>query len=227
MISQDFWNEISLFSRVLIPVSGGVDSTALFQLFQEQGIDFELIWNDTMRSLPSSRVTLCKYILNSGKQFYITHPVTPQNTITKLTKKAMKRIVDGDIKYNKKSIPCCWHLKEKPFLHWLRKHRSLDMLVISGIAGYEGWQRQAFLAGLRKKGTYLHYHITKDVWFAYPLRDYTKKQDGLNLKEYINNKAVRSGCYTCPIITLFEEAILKSNPEEKERMDRSKKVYNR
>ena len=55
------------------------------------------------------------------------------------------------IKYNKKSIPCCWHLKEKPFLQWLKKHRSLDMLVVSGIAGYEGWQRQAFLSQLRKR----------------------------------------------------------------------------
>ncbi|MFX0204399.1 MAG: hypothetical protein ACFFDT_00310 [Candidatus Hodarchaeota archaeon] len=223
IVPESFWDEISIFTRYIIPVSGGVDSTVIALEFYKKGIAFELCWNDTRRSLKTARYTLSK-LFQLGVPFYITYPKKKQREITLETKEAMKKIVSGSVKYDKNRIPCCRWLKEEPFKRFLKTHTDEETLIVSGIAGYEGNQRQWVVHKLRKNNTFLKFHKTKKRWFAYPLRDYTTQKQGKFLKNYTFNteyKAVRSGCYTCPIVALFEEAI----EEDMKRIERSKRVY--
>lgn len=223
IIPEMFWNEISIFSRYIIPVSGGVDSTVIVDEFIKKGLDFELVWNDTRRSLETARFSLAR-LFESGYPFYITYPKKNQREITLETKEAMKKIVSGEVEYNKKRIPCCRYLKDEPQARFLKEYTDSEYLIISGLAGYEGNQRQWRMYELRKNNTFLRFKVHEKRWFAYPLRDYTTKKDGIFLKHYGKNlpyKAVRSGCHTCPIVALFEEAI----EDDIKRIERSKKVY--
>lgn len=222
---KEFWDEISIFTRYVISVSGGVDSTVIVNEFQNQEIDYELFWNNTLRSLVTSRDILSKIFRYTNKQFTIVIPHHPQKLITAKTKATMKRIVAGKLKYNTKTIPCCYYLKIAPFYKWLKEHTDQETLIISGIAGYEGRRRQINLGKLRKQNTFIKHLKVPKRWFAYPLRDYTKNIQGRFLENYLNttdyHDTVRSGCYTCPIVALFENAI----EEDQARIDRSKKVY--
>lgn len=209
----------------MIPISGGKDSTIIVEYFLKQEVDFELLWNNTGRALKSARQTLCDIFRTTGKPFYITLPTDDQSMITTKTKAAMTAIVNGEKKYNKKSIPCCWYLKEKPAKQFLKDHTGEDTLIVSGIAGYEGFQRQMFLSQLRKRKTFLHYHTTKNRWFAYPFRDVTSRAKAAKttvcLSRTVFENTQKSGCHSCPIVALFEKACI----DDLKRVERSKKVY--
>jgi len=173
----------------------------------------------------SARRIIWKLFLLSGFQFNITYPEEKQSVITKKTKRALRRILNKEITKNKKNIPCCRYLKEDPFLKFIDEHTELNTLFISSIAAYEGNQRDAFLRQIRNKDTFLHYHVTKNRWFAYPLRDYIFKKEGQFLKSY-GQYAIpgveRSGCHSCPIPALYDELLIE---EDQKRIERSKKVY--
>ena len=46
--------------------------------------------------------------------------------------------LDEEITRNKKNVPCCYYLKEKPYLKWLKKNTDNFSLIILGLASYEG-----------------------------------------------------------------------------------------
>ena len=227
VIPDEFWNELSIFSggEIFIAFSGGIDSSIVVNEFLKRGIKTNLLWNDTRRSMESARNTLSYLFRLSGFQFYITYPKVDQKIITQKTRTALQRIIRGEITKNKHNIPCCRFLKEKPFLDFINDFTEENSLFISSIAAYEGNQRDVFLRQLRNKDTFLHYHITKSRWFAYPLRDYIYKSDGDFLKSYGQlhiPKVERSGCHSCPIIVLYEELLIE---DDLQRVTRSKKVY--
>lgn len=227
VIPSKFWDEISIFSgsEIFISFSGGIDSSVVVNEFYNKGIKANLLWNDTRRSMKSARKTLALLFKVSGFQFYITYPETDQKKITMETRRAVQRIIRGEITKNKHNIPCCKYLKEKPFLGFINNHTEENSLFISSIAAYEGNQRDAFLRQTRNKKTFLHYHVTKNRWFAYPLRDYIFKNDGKFLKSYgqLHIPGVeRSGCHSCPIPALYDDLLIE---EDQKRLERSKKVF--
>lgn len=226
IIPKAFWDEITIFDKYEVSVSGGVDSSAVAVAFHNRGIPFSLVWNNTRRSMPTARIVLAQ-LFRLGHPFTIIYPHHSQKMISRKTKAKVKYYYENPtVKYRKNDLPCCYYLKKAPF----RKHKiDAGTLVISSIAGYEGEQRQTRLGTLRKKNTFLRYKTSDKRFWAYPLRDYTRKRDRLILQNYLfNNKFYRvrnSGCYSCPVIVMFEEQILKNDPSEKERINRSKKVY--
>ena len=227
IFSQEFWDEISVFTRIVIPVSGGIDSTVVFLEFTRQGINFELVWNNTLRSMRTARITLSRYIFNQGYPFTILYPLHEQKFISKKTREVMAKIVSGQQQFRKKSIPCCYYLKEAPMTKWLKKHTNEETLIVSGLASYESMQRNIHLGVLRKKSTYIRFLKVQRRWFAYPLRDFNHKSDRLMFKAYLHLhkiKAMRSGCVTCPIVALFDEAMIKQG-EDPGRVRISKKVW--
>lgn len=227
IIPDEFWNEIQHFSRIIIPVSGGLDSTIVAYEFYRRGIEAELLWNNTIRSLKTARDILVRLFKMTGWPFYMTYPQEKQNWITKKTQRNIQRILDGEIQMNKKNIPCCYYLKEKPAAIWLREHTDRDALIILSIAGYEGMQRQIRLGEIRNRNTFLRFKKKEKRWYGYPLRDYTsRKISWKKLTDYVATTPFfdvkPSGCHTCPIVYFNP----KSEPN-KTRVKASRAVYGR
>lgn len=227
IIPEKFWDEISIFSgyEIFIGFSGGIDSSIVVKVFLEKGIKFNLIWNDTRRSMKTARNIIARMFRVSGSLFHITYPEEDQKVITEKTRENIRRIIRGEITKNKHNIPCCRYLKEDPFLDFIKQHTDPNSLFISSIAAYEGNQRDAFLRQIRNKGTFLHYHVTKDRWFGYPLRDYIFKTEGKFLKSYAQLHITgvdKSGCHSCPIPAMYDNLLIE---EDNIRLERSKKVW--
>jgi len=223
IITKAFWDEISVFNRIILTVSGGIDSTYLFLKFHEQGVKFELFHNHTLRELQTAQYTI-QEILRHGNQFYVAYPGDDLAMITRKTKEALKKINMGIIHKVKKNIPCCYYLKEKPYHQWIKQNTDSMDLIVSGLAPYEGMQRNIHLGVLRKRNTYLRFLKQLKRWVAYPLRDMNFQADRKYLEYYVNQfiKTQRSGCYSCPIIALWEDLLIE---EDDERRNRSLKVW--
>lgn len=229
IIPEEFWKEISVFTRYVIPVSGGIDSTIIVHEFHNRGIQVELLWNNTRMSMPTARRTLSWIFRITGYPFYITYPDHDQKMILQKTRKIVEKIVTGEWgrKYKRNDLPCCYYVKKAPTKKWYKENTDQETLVINGIAGYEGEQRQTRCGTLRKNNTFLRYHRTFKVWMAYPLRDYTSPNfDGPFLEAYIRttpySETRHSGCFTCPIPAMFEHLMIE---KDQERLERSKKVW--
>ena len=224
MIPKAFWDEISVFNEYLIPVSGGVDSTYIYQIFKERGLKFSLFWNNTGRSLPSAREVL-SVIFSEGYPFDITYPYHDQKMITEKTRAAVEKILKTG-KYHKP--PCCYYLKEAPYIKWMKKHTGENTVVVSGLAPYEGSQRGMRLGQLRNWNTFLRFKKVENRWFAYPLRDCTKRNTKQKMRDFLYERGLdvkQSSCFTCPVVAIYEEAIVKQRPDQKEIAARSKKVW--
>lgn len=229
VIPKAFWDEISVFDDIIISISGGVDSSAVAIAFYIQGLNFELLWNNTLRSMKESRETIIQLMKTLKKPIYILYSPYDQKWITKRTKKKVEEIVAGKIAYNKRNIPCCYYLKEAPVIQFAKKQTDHNILFISSIAGYESMQRQIRLGELRNKNTFLRFKVREQRWFAYPLRDYTNRKQRVILQNFLAfngfSKVRASSCYTCPILYLFEKYIIEQDKQSKDRIERSKKVY--
>lgn len=228
VIPNQFWDEISVFSRYIISVSGGVDSTFIAWAFYERGYDAELFWNNTFRSLRQARQTLIELFQLTNWPFYIAYPENSQREVTAKTRQVVQRIVKTNQRIIKKNIPCCYYLKEKPYRLWIKNNTDMDTLMISGIAGYESMQRQIRLGELRNKNTFLRFKKTENRWFGYPLRDLTNAKHRILLKGILDNiftGVSESGCFTCPILALVDEKYLARMNADPIRVRQSKAVW--
>ena len=225
IIPREYLIEIDAlpYNNMIISVSGGVDSTAIALALVEIGYKPTIFWNNTLLSMQHARENIIKLITENKLTMHFSYPSIQLKELFKRTKKAVANIVINKEKYNKKKIPCCYYLKEKPFAEWVKKRSYPDSFFVSGIAPYEGYQRMLFTAKLRNRNTYVHFHRTKNRLFTYPLRDYTNNRDRIKLEKYLKKngyKAKRSGCKTCPVVALFPKS-----EEDLQRIVNSKKIW--
>lgn len=223
LLNKNFIKQITAFDRRIVTISGGVDSTATALALFDQGIECELLWNDTRRTMKAARHQLAKIFKLTGWKFHITYPMDiDHKKLREQCIEAIRLIEDGSKEYSKNLFPCCYHLKEKPLDIWIKHDVDpWNTVIISSIAAYESHQRNIRLGELRNRGTYLRFK-RKKYFQAYPWRDFTTRRHGKLLEDYVNYRigdAVHSGCNACPVLTLFDI------PGEEIRTERSLKVY--
>jgi hypothetical protein len=202
IIPDQFWEEISSFNRIIILVSGGVDSTIIVHEFHKRKINVELLWNNTMRSMPGSRDILAKIFRFTGYRFHIVYPHHNQKEISRKTHDKVDELYSIFLKtgnwnhYRRNDIPCCYYLKKAPAKKWYKDNVDCyETIIVTGIAGYEGHRRQQRLGELRKKGTFLGFLKTYNNWFGYPFRDYkSRKFDRPFLEAYIRTTQYPERC---------------------------------
>ena len=219
MIPVQFWKEIRRFENKFVLVSGGVDSTYIAYEFYKRGVECSYLHNDTGLTLKSSRDTLKKLYEETKENVTEFHKVKAANylkneTVKDVIREAFSRmdIQESRETYERKLWKCCYKLKHSPTLKFL-KENNLQPLLISGITrANEGTQRRIFLSILKKKKSFLHYHTSKNLWYAYPLRDQVTelKLDGVK----------HSGCTICPVLLYF-----RMYKEEPVRYAKSKKFF--
>lgn len=226
-LKEKFLQELELFNRIIVSVSGGVDSTAVALELHRRGYKCELLWNNTMRSMKESRETIAKLANYTKWPLHITIAFANQKKLTKQMREYVRKIIEEDLKYEKHGLRCCYHLKEKPLKLFFRSMKNnLNVINISSIAPYEGQQRRLRMIELRKKGTFIRYKRVEEIFFGYPLRDFTHGYHGKLAENYVKNyKDFRdvksSSCHTCPVVAMF----VKLDQDDPKRIERSKRAY--
>ena len=204
MISFNF-NQLNQFKKIFVLVSGGIDSTYLYETIKEifpsktypVNCYNPYEQNETLKEISKDP----KFIqIKPGKEFSYKNIL--KNAFLKLPE-AYK--LKKQKSYHKKIFPCCYYIKHKMFLnHPLFKLKNT--VVISGIKRGDGQQRFFWLNKLKNENTFFHKHKGGQL-YCYPFRDYTKRELNDDLidplyKKYPHLK--HTGCYLCPVLVLFD-----------------------
>ena len=207
--------DLNKFDKIFVLVSGGFDSTYLYEKFKK-------LFGDKV------------YPVNCFNPFEIS------DTLEKISKDTNYIQIKPDKKYNYKdilreaflSLPkgrelvkkktyskksafgCCYYIKHRGFLN-NPIFKEENTVVISGIKRGDGKQRRIFLTQLRKgtfkslkekKGTFFLKHKTGEL-YCYPFRDYNKRELPNITKRRLWKKypnLSHSGCEICPVLVLFD-----------------------
>lgn len=198
------FEDLNKFSKIYILVSGGFDSTYLFEKLKKKYSEkvyavncfnpYE--WNETLKQIE----------IQEKKRFIKILPKDYKDIIRKsflMLPYAYKLQQEGKY-YGKKIFPCCRILKHKEFKRDNR-FKEPNTVVVSGIKWGDSKQRRIFLSQLHNKNTF--FHRNKDgILYYYPFRDFphyelTEKMKNKLYKKYPNIS--HSGCILCPILVLF------------------------
>ncbi|MEE9409355.1 MAG: hypothetical protein V3V41_00320, partial [Candidatus Heimdallarchaeota archaeon] len=180
---RDDIRKLNKFKRVYVLASGGKDSTFtalnLWQLRNWIKTDVILFFEDTGNNTKEARAT----IKQLGEETFQLQFLTSKDYISK---KPLKLVIESfsripqakqlllEGKYSKKVFPCCYALKEGPFLQWLKKDDHNEDCFILSIGISDAWWRRKWLLNLRRQQKRFHFNSQKQVWYYYPLRDIRK-----------------------------------------------------
>lgn len=226
--------QLDRFKKIYVLVSGGIDSTYLFELIREKYPN---------RTIPVNCVNIYESnpTLRKINQLYNVLQIKPNlkgKKIRDVLIDAFKQIPKAkelrkNKKYNKKVFGCCKILKHEMF-----KKNPLFIepgsVVISGIKRGDGQQRMAFLVQLMKgkeiigtsktpnnytggtNPTFFHKHKW-GATYCYPFRDFKKRYLPDEIIEELMEKYPKlksSGCFACPVLIVFQDLIEKRGSED-------------
>jgi len=219
------------FDKIFVLVSGGIDSTYLYELFKQQFKNKVYPVNCYNPFEQSKSLTQISKDSN-----YIQIKPDKKYNYQQILKEAFLKLPQAKLlkeqnKYHKKIFSCCYYIKHKAFLKD-KLFQTPNTVVISGIKRGDGTQRRIFLT-LMSKGTFKSLNPQKPTFFlrhktnqlyCYPFRDYTKRE----LPKICINKLKRkypslnhSGCSICPVLVLFN---LIKEPRYKPSLEYTKKL---
>ncbi len=213
-------NSLSGYRKIFVLVSGGIDSTYLWELIREKYPE---------RTIPVNCVNPMES--NTTIHEIAKHPkfiaVAPTNigngerTYASVLYDAFQNIpaameLKKREKYSKKIFQCCKWIKHDAFKS-NPMFAEADTCVISGIKAGDGSQRRLFLKSLkdgveRAKGVKILSHPTfthKHKWgatYVYPFRDYIHNELPHDLVTALRKrypKLTHSGCKLCPVLVVM------------------------
>ena len=192
------------YDKIFVLVSGGIDSTYLYELFKkEYGNKIYPVncynpyeTNNTLTQISKDP----NYIqIKPAKQYHYGEIL--KESFLKLPEARQLR---QDKKYHKKIFPCCYYIKHKSFLND-PQFKEPHTVVISGIKRGDGQQRFFWLYKLFKQDTFLHEHKGGQL-YCYPFRDYNYRELPDIIIKRLRKKYPtldHSGCKICPVLVLF------------------------
>lgn len=226
-------SELNKFDKIWCLVSGGIDSTYLYELLKEEYGDkvFPVnCWNpyESSQTLEQIRQQDSNFIEVRPKKKYEYKEILKKAFLNLPRSRQMKR-------YSKKVFKCCRVIKHNAFKK-SKQFSEPNTVVISGIKYGDGFQRRLWLTSLKTGNTTTNRTVIlnaptffhKHAWgalYCYPFRDYKKRELPKYIIEELREKYPHlnhSGCYLCPVLVRFEEKIRKSgNKYDLERLEKS------
>ena len=245
------FEELNKFDKIYVLVSGGIDSTYLFEIIKQE-CNIEKVYavncfnpfetNETLKEI--SKYERFIQIKAENELDY----AKVLNDSFRNIPKALEMRAEG--KYTKHVFSCCKYIKHNAF-----KNHSLfkesNTVVISGIKPTDGMQRRLWLISLltgktttknvviENAPTFYYKHKTGQM-YCYPFRDFKLDKSVEVMKGSEFPKEVmeelyqkypslnHSGCHVCPVLVVFADKILKSRKSNKndiDRVQRSIKYY--
>lgn len=211
-LSEQFIGEISQFDTIYCLVSGGYHSTASALLLKDNGFEnVILLHNKTFLEMKSSINTISLLQQITYYEYFETTPNLKNETVWDIMKRSLQRIpeVIEDIKkdktkYDRSKFECCRKLKKTPGKKYYQT-LPLGSVVLSSICPFESSNRNRRLTELKRQNTFLRWHKTNNITYAYPFRDQRSEKPFLPyLRTKGFSKIEHSGCVICPILICFK-----------------------
>jgi hypothetical protein len=234
-ITKFDFKELDKFDKIFVLVSGGIDSTYLFEKIKQECENEKVYavncWNPYENSPTLEQI-------REYERFIEVRPFTELDYKQILTESFMKIPEAIELrkrgKYQKKVFPCCRLIKHQAFFDD-PMFKEPNTVVVSGIKYGDGMQRRLWLQSLKTgktttKGTVIidaptYYHKHKGgQLYCYPFRDYRKREFSESVMDELKKtypKIRHSGCAVCPVLVLFQDKI-KDEP----RLDASMRFWN-
>lgn len=205
--------KLSQFDKIYVLVSGGIDSTYLYEKlkkFYKEKVYPVNCYNPYEQSDTLNQISKDPNFIQVKSNEPLNYGIILKEAFMNLPK-AYK--LKKEKKYHKKIFPCCYHIKHKHFLKQTQ-FKEDNVVIINGIKRGDGKQRRIWLTQMSKgthsrnsnnKPTFFHRHLT-GMLYCYPFRDYTHYELPKIVikrlkKKYPNIK--HSGCSICPVLVLF------------------------
>jgi len=207
------FNDLEKFDKIFVLVSGGIDSTYLYEminsLFPNKTYAVNC-WNPYEQSKTLSIFQKLSNYIEVRPQSKLNYKKVLIESFNNIPKAIELRKAG---KYHKKVFPCCRFIKHNAF----KKDplfQEKNTVVISGIKAGDGQQRGFWLNDLRKgtktvkKG---FYHLHKEgQYYCYPFRDYRERELPNYILKLLRKKYPgldHSGCSLCPVLVVFHDKI--------------------
>lgn len=224
---------LNKFNKIYCLVSGGIDSTYLYELLKER-FNERIIPVNCFNPYEQSK-TLDKIKRNDLNFIQIKSDL--EIKYSQILKESFLKLPESRKmkKYSKKIFGCCYLIKHKSFMNnpiFSDKYA----VVISGIKQGDGMQRRLWLKSLkdgkeRTKNvkiidfpTFFHRHKNNQI-YCYPFRDFKERELPIAIIDELKEKYPflnHSGCSICPVLVRFEKRIRKNGTElDKQRLERS------
>jgi hypothetical protein len=214
------FTELKQFDKIFCLVSGGIDSTYLYEMIKQECGSDRLYPVNCFNPYESSK-TLIQ--LQHEPHFIEVKPAEAIDYKQILYDSFLKIPAAYQLrrqhKYQKKVFPCCRLIKHEAFLHDLL-FKEPNTVVISGIKRGDGTQRRIFLTSLEnghgsqasivESSFYLRHQGGQ--YFCYPFRDYRRKEFPEFIIKQLRKKysfLTHSGCCICPVLVVFQDKIKK------------------
>ena len=226
-------NNFNAFEKIFVLVSGGIDSTYLYEQFKK--VYKEKVYpvncfnpyeqNETLKQISMDK----NYIQIKPNKKY-NYGLILKESFLKLP---LARILKKEKRYHKKIFPCCYYIKHKAFLKD-KLFQNDKCIVISGIKHGDGTQRRIWLTQMKNgnnprnqsngKSTFFHKHLGGQL-YCYPFRDFTVRELPNIVIKRLRKKyptLKHSGCEICPVLVLFN--IKKENKRYIKSLNFAKKL---
>jgi 3'-phosphoadenosine 5'-phosphosulfate sulfotransferase (PAPS reductase)/FAD synthetase len=197
-------NCLGIFKKIFVLVSGGIDSTYLYEkikkIFPEKTFPVNC-YNPYESSITLDQISKDPKFIQIKPKSQYNYGQILRDAFLQLPQAFKKK---KEKKYNKKIFGCCYYIKHKAFLED-PLFKEEGTVVITGIKAGDGKQRGYWLKDLRKKETYFHKHKGGQL-YCYPFRDYFQRELPLEIRNKLKKKYPRikhSGCVICPVLVLF------------------------
>lgn len=245
------FEELNKFDKIYVLVSGGIDSTYLFEIIKQE-CNIEKVYAVNCFNPFETNETL-KQIAKYER--FIQIKAENELDYAKVLNDSFRNIEKAiemrkENRYSKSVFPCCKYIKHNAF----KKHslfREPNTVVISGIKPRDGMQRRLWLQYLRtgKRTTkYAHdiqaptfyYRHAEGQLYCYPFRDYDihgsiEKIKGTDYPKEVMDELYakypnleHSGCYLCPVLVVFSDKMMKSkktSERDRVRIEKSIRYY--
>jgi 3'-phosphoadenosine 5'-phosphosulfate sulfotransferase (PAPS reductase)/FAD synthetase len=209
------FTDLERFRKIFISVSGGIDSTYLFEyissLYPDKVVPVNC-WNPYETNQTVKDINRqCPCMISIRPKVGVKFREVLEKSFAKLPE-AMKLRKEG--RYHKKVFGCCRVFKHEMFEKDLSFVED-DTVVISGIKYGDGMQRRIWLTRLSNgkepcamvEGEPNFYHLHQwGALFCYPFRDYRKRElpdKVINILKFKYKKLEHSGCTPCPVLVLM------------------------
>jgi len=229
-------NLLQSFENIYVLVSGGIDSTYLWELISEKYPTKTKMVNcfnpyETSATLKQLQQDPRFILILPGKE--IDYGQILRDSFRLIPKAINAR---KHHKYEKKIFPCCKKIKHEAFLHD-PLFQQPNTVVISGIKAGDGKIRRFFLKDLRNGNQanysepmergFFHRHKEGQL-YCYPFRDYNQRELPKEVIFELKQKYItldHSSCSICPIVVVFKDKF-KNNPHLKPSLEMYYKICN-
>lgn len=209
------FEELEQFEKIFVLVSGGIDSTYLYEmiypLFPEKTFAVNC-WNPYEQSKTLDTLKQFPHFLSIQPAEEYDYRQILEESFQNLPQ-AFEAKRAG--KYHKKIFPCCYYIKHKAFFKD-QLFQQDNTVVISGIKYGDGQQRRFWLTDMKKRDLFFHKHKTGQL-YCYPFRDYKQRELPEDILNQLRKKYPaldHSGCKICPVLVLFDIEDPRTQPSK-------------